>query len=458
MVAKQLCRTTLLAASFLGFWATLAMGQPPSPNGNAHGWVQGQLAAPRGDWLDQAVVAEDVVGYPENQQMVWSADPQNEDEQVPAVTSSTGSWLRPGEAYIEADFSYRGRIGPHKGMTLAFDRGASNILINPIEPNQILRINPGQGFSPGTRLTYGRILEGRDSKNRDESIEFTFDGLYRWDNAGSRTSRNANDLLSIWEPVRTVPGSANANNSVLAGSGFGLSNTQFFSYDSNLNSYEFTYRLQRRLGRDRIVLARDGSWVRTASPTFLPTFLMGPRVLTTRERFSYTASSINVNNTSTEINAQSAANQSQYATLNSGRYFIQTHNYLVGYQIGLDVDYQHPEWRIGAAVKGGPYINFADQSSQAHIVAPLDATTPSTIDLNNHSSENIAAFVGEINLRGVYYIRPTFAIRAGYDIMWLNSVAQAPSQLTFFPSNPAALRTGGNLFLQGGIVGFEWIR
>lgn len=458
MLAKLLCRTTLLAASWMVLWSAQAQAQPPSPNGNAQGWVQGQMAGPRPDWLESAAVAGDVVAFPDHQQNVWSADPQLEDEQVPGVLSSTGGWLRAGEAYFEADFSYLSRSGPRKGMTLAFDRSAANINNNPFEPNQILRINPGQDYAPGTRLTYGRILQGRDSKNRDETLEFTFNGFYKWNQAASLTSRNPNDLITIWEPVRVEPGAVNPGTGFLAGSGYTLSNTQAFTYDTNLNSYEVIYKLRRRLGRDRLVLARDGSWVQTASPSFLPTFIMGPRVVTTRERFSYTANSINNNNSSNDVPVASPVNQNQYSLINSGQYFITTHNDLVGYQIGMELDFQQADWRLGAVLKGGPYVNFTDQTSQATILQPATGTTATTILRDEHRSANVAALVAEINLHGAYYFRPNLAVRAGYDIMWLNSVSHAPSQLTFFPSNPPRLASGGSLFLQGGTLGIEWLR
>ena len=151
-------------------------------------------------------------------------------------------------------------------------------------------------------MTLGHFL-GRDSKNRDYSLEFTFDGGYKWFTEESLNSRAPNAIFTLVDPVETP-------------TPFNDASVQSFSYESNFNSYELNLRIERRLSRDRIVHARDGSWVRTLDPAVLPAYLCGLRVVSMHDHFAYFS-------------------QNSNAQTRSGQYFVATHNDMIGFQKGL---------------------------------------------------------------------------------------------------------------------------
>jgi len=68
-----------------------------------------------------------------------------------------------------------------------------------------------------------------------------------------------------------------------------------------------------------------------------------------------------------------------------------------------------------------------------------------------------AAFVGELNLTGIYQLNQTWGLRAGYNLMWIEGVALAPAQtdFTLTSTSGTGLNRGGGLFLHGINLGLE---
>jgi len=67
------------------------------------------------------------------------------------------------------------------------------------------------------------------------------------------------------------------------------------------------------------------------------------------------------------------------------------------------------------------------------------------------------AFVGELNLTGIYRLNEIWNLRAGYNAMWISGVALAPNQLDFSGELPAGnqLSSNGGVFLHGVSCGIE---
>ena len=131
---------------------------------------------------------------------------------------------------------------------------------------------------------------------------------------------------------------------------------------------------------------------------------------------------------------------------------VGTHNDLVGVQIGSDWFYQDCRWRFGVRGKAGPYFNFADQSS----LVTQQTATPIPDRNESAAHQDSLAFVGEVNLMGAYQIRPNMALRASYDLMWINNVALAPNQVNFVITNPPIVRMGGAPFYQAIRSVWKW--
>ncbi len=347
------------------------------------------------------------------------AEPDSEDydsfwspDTAPRIASSGKAFYR-GKAYIQIDAVMMSREGPTKPLILAQD------LSSPAENE--LHTNPYLGYSAMARLTYGRIL-GRDKKNRDHSVEFTFLGFGNWNSAGSLTSyATGNGLITRQDPTHSIPG-------------FNGSHIQSYDYKSAFNSYELNYRVRQRLGRDRLELASDGTWVRKVTPMPTPSFFGGLRVVTLNEHFNYDSLGI-------------------VASQIYGHYDIQTTNFLIGPQAGLDVMYQHARWRVGARAKAGPYVNTSTQRSQ---VVAYDAFLTSQVPNRNESARSTQfSFIYDVNFSAAYQLRQNVALRVGFDLIAINELALGPNQVRFPAQATPAVDNTGFVLMMGGETGLE---
>jgi hypothetical protein len=276
------------------------------------------------------------------------------------------------------------------------------------------------GYQPGLRSTVGVFL-GRDPRNRDHAVEFTFLGLTHWQDAASLTAKVNGAIVSDIDPTRFVPA-------------FNGSNFQSYFQSSKMNSWELNYRINRRLGRDQMIWTRDSNWVRRVDRDHLYTIFAGLRVISIAETLHYNANS----------------------TTATGLYDIATHNNLVGLQAGGEYFFEHYEWRLGGRIKGGGLVNFDDQSSRVRIAN--NAGTPLLPNRDEFAKDHTLGFVGELNFIGAYQFTPNFAFRTSYDLMWVTQLALTQNQITFAPSTPVQIATSHSLFFQGVSIGLEWVR
>jgi hypothetical protein len=133
-------------------------------------------------------------------------------------------------------------------------------------------------------------------------------------------------------------------------------------------------------------------------------------------------------------------------------YDITTHNNLIGAQLGGRYRVGRGRWSWEAIGKAGIFGNAAEQSAPA-IIDFLDVVRRPTRSETGGS----VAFVGEINLTGIYHFNEVWGLRAGYNLLWLEGVALAPDQLDFTntPDSGTDLDTSGGVFLHGVSVGLE---
>jgi hypothetical protein len=182
------------------------------------------------------------------------------------------------------------------------------------------------------------------------------------------------------------------------------------TYQSKLNSTEINWRHQRS---DRF------------------TWLTGFRIIEVSETMNYDVDFIVPNLTGVNWN---------------------TNNHLYGAQVGADLAL----WRLSGPLsmnglfKAGIYGNDCDNDFTFSI---LD-----TPIIDGGASDNPVAFVGEIGLTSAYQVTPHFAIRGGYQLLWISEVALASdqAQLALNTLDVDTINSSGDVFYHGALVGGEF--
>ncbi len=392
--------------------------QPPNPDG-ALPFI-GALLEPdtpveharHSSFFDDEPLAEEHEALPEFHKPL--------DLDAPAPATSSGDWLQNGCWYTEQSVVYMSRsVNVKNEVVLSIDL-ASAILTRQQNTLAVEDLN----YQPGMRSTIGKFL-GRDDRNRDHAVEFTFLGLTHWRATGGMTGTNPGAIFTLLDFTGAVPA-------------FDGAKSQSYAESSMFNSYELNYRISRRLSHDQMVYTRDSTWVRQCTPTALPSVFAGMRVVTVNEKFGYFSQTV--------------------GPVIKGAYRVTTHNNLVGPQIGSDWFYDRSEWRFGVRGKGGAFVNWSDQSSVVQITNTNGVLVPSIQNRNEHASTDILSFVGELNFIGAYRFSPNFALRTSYDLLWATNLALAQNQLTFVINNPASVAAHHSLFFQGVSLGIEFTR
>jgi hypothetical protein len=181
-------------------------------------------------------------------------------------------------------------------------------------------------------------------------------------------------------------------------------------YLSRLNSTEINWRHQRS---DRV------------------TWLTGFRIIELHEELSYDVDFIVPNLTGVSWN---------------------TDNHLYGAQVGADLQM----WRLGGPLsvnglfKAGIYGNDADNDFEFDVLG--------TPIIQGRDDANPVAFVGEIGVTSAYQLTRHFAIRGGYQLLWISEVALASdqAQLALNTLNPNTINASGDVFYHGALVGGEF--
>jgi hypothetical protein len=121
---------------------------------------------------------------------------------------------------------------------------------------------------------------------------------------------------------------------------------------------------------------------------------------------------------------------------------IKTNNNLYGFQIGADARlWQRGCFSINGLSKAGIYGNHAEQTS-------VFTQEPGP----SWASTNHTAFIGELGLQARYQVSQRLALRAGYELLWLDGVAIAPAQL----DNIYGIDSKATVFYHGATAGLEF--
>ncbi len=334
----------------------------------------------------------------------WGGEP-------PASTWSSGDWFRTGMWYTAADFTVVRRSFPKDNTQIGSDFSTGRILN---------AFGPTPGVEPGVRLTVGQFL-GRDYLNRDQSVEFTFFGI---------------NEFSVDDGIESaVPGFLFLPDAPGLG-GFGGADTFTTEYESRFLSYEANLRLRRRLEKDRLIMAPDGTWTRQFTRGYVPSLILGLRYASIQEDFDLQSRQLNVN-----------------PAVFGGDYNVKADNDLFGVQIGGDCLDQHENWHWGFRGKAGAYVNFAEQNSTVILADPSIATT----NRFEQGERANASFLGEISLLSAYQFTPNFSVRASGDLMVVTGLALAPDQVQFATTPVEEIKTGGTIFYAGLSFGMEYV-
>lgn len=123
---------------------------------------------------------------------------------------------------------------------------------------------------------------------------------------------------------------------------------------------------------------------------------------------------------------------------------VNVNNHLYGFQLGGQaLLLQRGRFSIDAVGKAGVYSNQADQSTNTTgIGGALPAFS---------ARDSNVAFVGELGLTGAYQINDRWALRGGYQAIWVDGIALAPDQIddSDLVTGVATLDTSGHPIYHG---------
>lgn len=155
-----------------------------------------------------------------------------------------------------------------------------------------------------------------------------------------------------------------------------------------------------------------------------------------------------------QVNENLALNNSLTVPLDT-RLDWDVDNRLYGFQLGTEGSlWQYNNFSLNGVVKTGVYANRADSTFQGR--APL-----STLFAVSQAKSTNAAFVGEAGLTGVYRFSRNMALRAGYQVLFVDGVSLASDQV----SNTGSATAGGvvssrmdssSILYHGGSLGLEF--
>jgi hypothetical protein len=122
-------------------------------------------------------------------------------------------------------------------------------------------------------------------------------------------------------------------------------------------------------------------------------------------------------------------------------YTVNTSNSLVGWQLGGDLWYNLiPGVKVGCEAKTGIYNNRAQQHTSIFANSLPSLGTP---QVNESVLGNTAAYVTQLSPQVVYRISYSVALRASYQVVWVDNVALAVEN--FNPTPPALFIAPGRI-------------
>jgi hypothetical protein len=338
--------------------------------------------------------------------------------------ASSGDWFSSGRWYGSAEMVWFDRSRNYRRLL-----GQDVTLPSPVG----VRLPVGSftttaqpfNLAPGARITLGEYL-GRDYLDRDQSLEMTYYGglsFYQED--------SYNALPGSFVIVPLAPGVP----------GFTGAETLTSAHNSIFNSMEWNYKLHRRLGRDQLVMSPNGKWSRHAERAWLPALIIGTRVTNVNETFRFTS-------------RRNDADPSEFG----GNYLVDTQNWLWGMNIGGELISQNEFYFWGLRGRATPSMSFtANQQSLASVNDVLADPPFARGSVNRVTSAQQFApgFVGDLSLFAGWNVTPNFALKAGYDFLWVAGIATATRQFDLNNVRGNPHDAGGQIFYNGLSFGCE---
>jgi hypothetical protein len=336
--------------------------------------------------------------------------------EVPSPFSS-GEWFWNGGWYVGMESIWMDRSRNNTKKVILADVP----VVPPDRPR--VRYTTGQNqydIAPGARITLGRILE-RDALDRDRAVEFIwYGGLVSEDNAN-------------WN---ALPGGVFVSPGDPSVPGFNGGTRVDTTNSCDFNSWEFNYRVRRRLGRDQLIMGPNGDWSRHAERGWLPGLLVGVRVAHENESFTMRMS-------------RPGTPPSDF----NGFYDISTSNWLLGLNLGAELINQSEFFYWGLRGRTAPALSFATQSQFATGVDRL-GPQPRTTAFNDEGDQNFAGFIGDMTIMAGWHLSPNFSLQVGYDILWVAGIATYDRQYNLDNTQFNDINAGGQVFYQGISFGF----
>ena len=248
------------------------------------------------------------------------------------------------------------------------------------------------GFQAGARVTLGRRLGER------HQLEFTWFDLTLWNDRVAVRDESLNDLAGLGNLFSPF--------------------TDFGSPAVPFLDYNYLAEIEYRSELDNFELNLRQQLPMPPGP-FAMSVLVGGRFMKIRERFYYNAESI-----------------TPLAMASSNTVDVRTGNDLWGVQLGALFEFQVSyRSKITLDLKGGIFNNIADQGTiYTHSDPLLGAET-----YTGFRAENVTAWAGEITLALTYQITPRLTSHAGYQMLWVEGLAQGSGN---FEADPLTLANG----------------
>jgi len=330
--------------------------------------------------------------------------------------ASSGRWFWNGGWYVGGESLWMGRSINNR-RDIALDTSYPDVTYTTFaQPFNV---------APGARATIGKSL-GRDYLDRDRAVEFVYYGGMAYnDVSGWNGGLGGNTLFTPLDPL--FPG-------------FNAAGTYTTSFNSDFNSWEWNYKLRRRLGRDKLIMSPDGSWTKHAERGWLPALIVGPRLANVNEGFSLTSSRPGI-----------------AASDFGGVYNINTQNWLLGLNVGGELISQNEFYYWGLRGRAAPALSFAS-TSQAAAGVNTTATGPNTpqfASFTDAQTKTAAGFIGDLTLFAGWQVTPNFSFQVGYDFLWVAGMATATRQFNLDDRDNNAIDVGGQTFYNGLSFGFN---
>jgi len=335
--------------------------------------------------------------------------------------ASSGDWFWNGGWYVAGESLWMDRSRNNRRVI------AEQTVLDPLKGDlrKLKFTSAAQPFNvaPGARVTIGKSL-GRDYLDRDRAFEFIYYGGMSYSDVDGHNAVNNGALFTPLAPLAP---------------GFNGATTYATKFSSDFNSWEWNYKLRRRLGRDQLVMSPGGNWTRHAERGWLPALIVGTRLANVNEQFSLSSS-------------RAGATQDQF----SGRYHVDAGNWLLGLNIGGELISQNEFYYWGLRGRAAPALTFASTAQQA---AGIDTVLVppggrQTVAFTDQATRTGPGFLGDLTLMAGWNITPNFALQVGYDFLWVAGMATATRQLNLDNRDVNAIDVGGQTFYNGVSFGF----